>query len=82
MGESLPSSHNGLGYKNLIKIEFMLADFAEKIKQGTSACIPLLFIEEPESHMHPQMQHTFAGYLEKFLQEISDVQIQIFLTFH
>ena len=34
MGESLPSSHNGLGYKNLIKIEFMLADFAEKIKQG------------------------------------------------
>lgn len=82
MGESLPSSHNGLGYKNLIKIEFMLADFAEKIKQGTSACIPLLFIEEPESHMHPQMQHTFAGYLEKFLQEISDVHIQTFLTSH
>lgn len=82
MGESLPSSHNGLGYKNLIKIEFMLADFAEKIKQGNLACIPLLFIEEPESHMHPQMQHTFAGYLEKFLGEISDVHIQTFLTSH
>lgn len=82
MGESLPSSHNGLGYKNLIKIEFMLADFAEKIKQGNYACIPLLFIEEPESHMHPQMQHTFAGYLEKFLREISDVHIQTFLTSH
>ena len=82
MGESLPSSHNGLGYKNLIKIEFMLADFAEKIKLGNLACIPLLFIEEPESHMHPQMQHTFAGYLEKFLREISDVHIQTFLTSH
>ena len=82
MGESLPSSHNGLGYKNLIKIEFMLADFAEKVKQGNLACIPLLFIEEPESHMHPQMQHTFAGYLEKFLGEISDVHIQTFLTSH
>lgn len=82
MGESLPSSHNGLGYKNLIKIEFMLADFAEKIKQGNFACIPLLFIEEPESHMHPQMQHTFASYLEKFLGEISDVHIQTFLTSH
>ena len=82
MGESLPSSHNGLGYKNLIKIEFMLADFAEKIKQGNLACIPLLFIEEPESHMHPQMQHTFAGYLERFLGEISDVHIQTFLTSH
>lgn len=82
IGESLPSSHNGLGYKNLIKIEFMLADFAEKIKQGNLACIPLLFIEEPESHMHPQMQQTFASYLEKFLGEISDVHIQTFLTSH
>lgn len=82
MGESLPSSHNGLGYKNLIKIEFMLADFAEKIKQGNMVCIPLLFIEEPESHMHPQMQQTFADYLEKFLREISDVHIQTLLTSH
>ena len=82
IGESLPSSHNGLGYKNLIKIEFMLADFAEKIKQGNFACIPLLFIEEPESHMHPQMQQTFAVYLEKFLGEISDVHIQTLLTSH
>lgn len=81
-GEALPSSHNGLGYKNLIKIEFMLADFADKIKQGNLACVPLLFIEEPESHMHPQMQQTFAGYLEKFLGEISDVHIQTFLTSH
>ena len=82
IGESLPSSHNGLGYKNLIKIEFILADFAEKIKQGNLACIPLLFIEEPESHMHPQMQQTFASYLEKFLGEICDVNIQTFLTSH
>ncbi len=81
-GESLPSSHNGLGYKNLIKIEFLLADFAEKIKQGSTSCIPVLFIEEPESHMHPQMQHTFASYLETFLNKISDVHIQTFLTSH
>ncbi len=81
-GEALPSSHNGLGYKNLIKMEFLLADFSEKIKQGYTACIPLLFIEEPESHMHPQMQHTFAGYLQEFLSKISDVHIQAFLTSH
>ena len=81
-GEALPSSHNGLGYKNLIKMEFLLADFSEKIKQDHTACIPLLFIEEPESHMHPQMQHTFAGYLQTFLSKISDVHIQTFLTSH
>lgn len=81
-GESLPDSYNGLGYKNLIKIEFQLAEFAEEIKQSGSACIPLLFIEEPESHMHPQMQQTFGSYLESFLEQISEVRIQTFLTSH
>lgn len=81
-GESLPSSHNGLGYKNLIKIEFQLAAFAEKVRNGSTVCIPLLFIEEPESHMHPQMQQTFASYLETFLNNISTVHIQTFLTSH
>lgn len=81
-GEALPSSHNGLGYRNLIKIEFLLADYSQKIKKGDNACIPLLFIEEPESHMHPQMQRAFAEYLEKFLQAITNVHIQTFLTSH
>ena len=52
--ERLPSNHNGLGYKNLIKMEFLLAAFAKKVEKCGDACIPLLFIEEPESHMHPQ----------------------------
>ena len=46
------------------------------------ACIPLLFIEEPESHMHPQMQHLFAEYIESFLGKISGVHIQTILTSH
>jgi putative ATP-dependent endonuclease of OLD family len=81
-GEALPSSHNGLGYKNLIKMEFLLAAFAKEIAQRGTACIPLLFIEEPESHMHPQMQQAFADYLETFLGKISAVHIQTFLTSH
>lgn len=80
--ESLPSSHNGLGYKNLIKMEFLLAAFAKDVEKHGEACIPLLFIEEPESHMHPQMQHAFADYLETFLEKISNVHIQTFLTSH
>lgn len=80
--ESLPSTHNGLGYKNLIKMEFLLVAFAKDIAKRGEACIPLLFIEEPESHMHPQMQHAFAEYLEDFLGKISNVHIQTFLTSH
>lgn len=80
--ESLPSTYNGLGYKNLIKMEFLFAAFAKKVEKCGTACIPLLFIEEPESHMHPQMQHSFAEYLEAFLGRITSVGIQTFLTSH
>lgn len=80
--ESLPSSHNGLGYKNLIKMQFLLVAFAKDIEKRGVACVPLLFIEEPESHMHPQMQTAFAMYLEKFLSKLSAVKIQTFLTSH
>ena len=80
--ERLPSTYNGLGYKNLIKMEFLLATFAKKVEKCGDACIPLLFIEEPESHMHPQMQHAFAEYLEAFLARITSVGIQTFLTSH
>ena len=80
--ESLLSTYNGLGYKNLIKMEFLLAAFAKDMEKCGTACIPLLFIEEPESHMHPQMQHAFADYLEIFLGKISSVYIQTFLTSH
>ena len=81
-GESLPHTHNGLGYKNLIKIEFLLAAFAKDVKERGVASIPLLFIEEPESHMHPQMQNAFAEYLETFLKKISNVHIQTLITSH
>lgn len=81
-GESLPGTHNGLGYKNLIKMQFLLAAFAKCVSKAGDACIPLLFIEEPESHMHPQMQHAFARYLESFIERIGGAGIQTFLSSH
>lgn len=88
--ESLPDTHNGLGFKNLIKIEFLLKVFATNIKKQGDACIPLLFIEEPESHMHPQMQQLFAANLQKFIDNITsqiksdhcDSNIQILMSSH
>ena len=80
--ETLPSFHNGLGYKNLIKIQFELAYFADIIKPFKQCCIPLLFIEEPESHMHPQMQQNFISYIEQFLSKLSESHIQTIITTH
>jgi len=67
--ESLPSTHNGLGYKNLIKISLVLHEFTRTVKVNEST-IPLLLIEEPEAHMHPQLQTAFVGFLDKFLRDI------------
>ena len=81
----MPSSHNGLGYKNLIKMEFMLAAYVKELQLRGGACVPLLFIEEPEAHMRPQLQRAFAEHLENFLENIqnkADAHAQVVLTSH
>ena len=80
--EQLPSNHNGLGYKNLIKIAFLLAAFAKKLNKHEDSCIPLLFLEEPESHMHPQMQQAVAAYLETYLNQNTARGVQTLITSH
>lgn len=82
MEDILPGSHNGLGYKNLIKIEISLKLFALQIGKNDGACVPLLFIEEPESHMHPQLQQAFAKFLDDYLDKIFGVNVQVVLTSH
>ena len=80
--EDLPNGYNGLGYKNLINLEFAIASFARQIKQEEQRSIPILFIEEPESHMHPQMQALFIEFLTNYLADLSDRDIQVILTSH
>ena len=82
VGESLPATHNGLGYKNLINIEIALYEFSKRLEIEKSRNIPLLFIEEPESHMHPQMQRLFAEYVGTFVSKLSKFEIQIIITTH
>lgn len=76
--EKLPSTHNGLGYKNLLKMILELAGFAKKINNGWLT-IPLILIEEPEAHMHPQLQKNFVKFLEDFTK---DLKTQILLSTH
>lgn len=81
--ETLPSGYNGLGYKNLVKIELELINFAKKIKECIGNSIPLIFIEEPESHMHPQMQQRFIEHIDNYCNKISTQKhIQVVITTH
>lgn len=80
--ETLPSTHNGLGYKNLIKIVFLLHEFAQDIKKNSLSAIPLLFLEEPEAHMHPQLQTVFVKYISEVLEGFSGNKVQIIISTH
>lgn len=81
--DKLPSDYNGLGYKNLIKIQFLLAQFTNDFGTKGTVCLPLLFVEEPESHMHPQMQQRFVDYLEHYWEKLTGGNsIQSIITTH
>lgn len=67
---TLPESHNGLGYLNLISIIFEIKIILNEFKRGHQpkpADINLLFIEEPEAHTHPQMQAVFIKNIKKLI---------------
>lgn len=63
-GINLPEAYNGLGVRNLVFILLKLYEFFKsfKAKEGAPG-IHLIFIEEPEVHLHPQMQEVFIGKL-------------------
>lgn len=91
----LPEELNGLGYRNLIYIFFKLLSFkAEWQKAGksigtdseTPAPIHLVLIEEPEAHLHSQVQQVFVKkayeILTKDLQDENFFTTQIVISTH
>jgi len=96
----LPEDSNGLGYQNLVSIIFALMSFRDKwMKVGkasksidaSEAVIPplhLVLIEEPEAHLHAQVQQVFInqayGILRKHdkLNSAKDLRTQLVISTH
>lgn len=71
-GLSLPESYNGLGYSNILYMFIQLVTYYYDI-DNKNAIFNILFIEEPESHLHPQMQSVFIEKLYMMFNDEVDV---------
>lgn len=81
----LPEKYNGLGFKNLIYMILQVKSFREAFEgwDGVRPRVHLVVVEEPEVHLHPQMQTVFIKEISKFLNPPgAQSQSQLLLTTH
>ncbi|MEP3388195.1 MAG: ATP-dependent endonuclease [Reichenbachiella sp.] len=82
-GLTLPEKYNGLGYQNLISIIFKLIRFRDEwmhvgksIEKENEVIEPLhlVLIEEPEAHLHAQVQQVFIKKAYDVLRNHTDLK--------
>lgn len=82
---TLPDQYNGLGFKNLIYMVIEILDFHQSWVNSDESRAPihLVIIEEPEVHLHAQLQQIF---IKKILDILPDDEsaftTQLIVTTH
>lgn len=72
--QSFDPSRNGLGMNNIIYIAILIEYLKRRIAKATTAG-QLILIEEPEAHLHPQLQTSLLIALEQ-------TKVQVILSSH
>lgn len=84
----LPDSYNGLGFKNLIYMVVEILDLHARWEAEEESRPPLhlIFIEEPEAHLHAQLQQVFVRNILSLLgrndEALSAFSSQVVVTTH
>lgn len=87
--ELLPEYSIGLGYQNLQSLSYQLVSFkAARLKpeKGSPAPVHLVMIEEPEAHLHVQVQRIFPAKAHKLISptgtDVSFLKSQLLISTH
>ena len=87
-GLTLPDKYNGLGFKNLIYMVVELLDLHAQwlATEEKRPPLHLVFVEEPEAHLHAQLQQVFVNKVLEILaaedNEPCGFHTQLVLTTH
>lgn len=78
-GTKLKEFSQGLGISNLI---FMCLKVEAFVQQYKSDVVDIFVIEEPEAHMHPQMERMLIKFINEILLNADDNRVQGIITTH
>lgn len=73
LDHELPEAYNGLGFKNLVYMAIQISHFHlqwMRTEEKRPLC-QIIFVEEPEVHLHAQVQQTFISNIWDIIQKAS-----------